>query len=599
MRVDLFKDHRLIKEIPKQPGVYIIKSEDDEILYIGKAKSLRDRLKSYLKPSELDMFKVSLVGEASSVEIIVVNSELEALLLESNLIKEHRPPYNIVLRDDKSYPYLRISYSEKFPRLSIVRRVKQKGDFYFGPITPVDKLRTLVKLLKSSFKIIQKNDSQCQGSDRACIYYQMGKCTAPCIGAISRDEYLKLIDEIREILTNPSKIKKKLKSEIDKCVEELNFEKAIELRDKLKAIELLENKQTVSEIDEDFCDVVAFAEKNGIVCAYVMSIRFSNITGGRSFFFYQTRLDREFVEDFITQYYLVSSQVIPDTIITHNITDSDTLAKAISTVKNVQIIIPKKGKRKKLLDMAVKNAELNLQIHLNQFSENIRILSKLKDRFGLIKMPHAIDVADISHINFENVVGGVVRYGINGFDKQMYRRYKLNSKYESEAMEEMLNRHRKLLIKSSSKLPDIVLVDGGIVQVKAAKRIFSDIVVLGIAKEKIDGLSKRSLGDVADKIYSEEGMIDIDDDLLKFFQKLRDEAHRFAVSYHRKKRKEYVLASALDRIEFIGPKRKKALFEKFGNIDRLREADIEELTKVKGISRRIAEIIKEKLNEGG
>ncbi|WP_022670193.1 excinuclease ABC subunit UvrC [Hippea alviniae] len=599
MKIDLFKDHNLIKEIPTQSGVYIIKSEDDEILYIGKAKSLRDRLKSYLKPSDLDMFKISLVREASSVEIIVVNSELEALLLESNLIKEYRPPYNIVLRDDKSYPYLRISYSEKFPRLTIVRRVKQKGDFYFGPITPVDKLRTLVKLLKSSFKIIQKNDSQCQGSDRACIYYQMGKCTAPCIGAISRDKYLKLIDEIREILTNPSKIKKKLKSEIDRCVEELNFEKAIELRDKLKAIELLENKQTVSEIDEDFCDVVAFAEKDGIVCVYVMSVRFSNITGGRSFFFYQAHIDDEFIESFLTQYYLVSSQVIPDVIITDGLKDTNTLSKAISTLKNVQVIVPKKGKRRKLLEMALKNAKLNLDIHLNQFSENIRILSKLKERFGLLKMPHAIDIADISHINFENVVGGVVRYSISGFDKQMYRRYKLESKYESEAMEEMLSRHKKLLIRSSLKLPDILLVDGGVIQVKAAKRIFPEIIVLGIAKEKKDGLSKRSLGDVADKIYSEEGIIEIDEDLLKFFQKLRDEAHRFAVSYHRKKRKEYVLMSALDRIEFIGPKRKKALFEKFGNIDRLREADIDEIASVKGISRRIAEIIKEKLNEGG
>ena len=597
-KFEIFKSPELLKEIPKQTGVYIIYSKDDEVLYVGKAKSLRDRLRSYVAGRELDFFKQSLVKEAYSVEIVVVESELESLLLESNLIKQYRPPYNVVLRDDKSYPYLRISYSEKFPRLSIARRVKQKGDFYFGPITPVEKLKNLLKLFKSTFKIAQKNDSQCQGSKSACIYYQMGRCLAPCIGNVSREEYLRVINEIRDILTNPKKIKKQLQRELKELAERLEFEKAIEVRDRLKAIELLENSQNVSEVNEEFADVIAVEFKENISCVYLMSIRFSNIVGSRSFFFYDVLSGEEILESFLAQYYLSMNQVIPDVIITEPVGSVPALKQALSFTKSVDIVIPKRGRRKRLLELAKKNARLSLNMHMSRFQGDIKIFEQLRELIGLEKIPLTIDAADISHIGFENVVGGVVRYSLGGFDKSMYRRYNLKHRFEYEAMKEMLERHKRLLLSSSNRIPDIILVDGGLVQIKAAKEVFGERqAVLGISKEKAEKRSIRSKGDVEDKIYNETGEIGVDKDILQFLQRLRDEAHRFAVEFHRKKRKDYVLSSALDRVEFIGPKRKKALFEKFGSIDNIKKASIDEIASVKGISLKIASIIKERMNE--
>ncbi len=593
---DIFTDGKLISEIPKEPGVYIIRSNENEILYIGKAKDLQKRIKAYLSPDKLDIFKSSMVREAKSVEIMVVSSELEALLLESNLIKEHRPPYNVVLRDDKSYPYLRISLSEKYPRLSIARRIKNKRDFYFGPVTPADKLKRLIKILKSSYKIAQKNDKSCQGSNSACIYYQMNLCKAPCVGYISKEEYDKMINEIKSILSNPRPLKKRLKEELEACIKNENFEKAIEIRDKLKAIEILEDKQTVSEINENFLDVFVFEQREVVVCAYIINIRFSNMVGSRSYFFYDSRFDNDAKESFLVQYYS-SGEIIPDTILTDSIKNTQTVSKAIEKFGKKPIItIPKRGRKKALLNLAKKNAEILLETHTKSIKDNIELFDRIKETFSLKKMPYIIDIADISHTGFENVVGGIVRYSINGFEKDMYRRYSLKKKFESEAMEELLKRHKQLLLRGYKKLPDIVLVDGGVVQTESASRVFDKNIVIGIAKEKENGKTKRDLGDVEDRIFFKGQIKNVDKDILMLFQKLRDEAHRFAISYHRTKREKSTASSILDRVGFIGIKRKRALFEKFGSIENIKKASVEELTQVKGITPKIAVAIKEKLN---
>ncbi len=592
---ELFKNKTLIEKIPKNPGVYIIKSDNEEILYIGKAKNLQARIKTYLKPEGLDIFKLSMVKEAAFVEITVVETELEALLLESNLIKEHRPPYNVVLRDDKSYPYLRISLSEKYPRLSASRRIKNKKDFYFGPVTPADSLKKLIKLLKDSFKIAQKNDKSCQGAKEPCIYYQMDKCSAPCVGYISKADYMDIINQIKDILSNPSSLKSALKKELSRSIKTQDFEKAIEIRDRLKVLEILTNRQTVAELGSDFLDVIVFEQQDIIICAYIVNIRFSNMVGNRSYFFYDSKLNSETKESFIMQYYS-SGQVIPDTIIVDNIDNQEMIEHAINSLgKKPKIIIPKKGQKKILLDMAKKNANISLESHTKSLHANLYIFSKIKKQFQLTKTPYNIDVVDISHTGFENVVGCVVRYSINGFDKEMYRRYSLNSKYESEAMEETLKRHKQLLLKSYKKLPDVILVDGGPIQIKAAKKTFKKDEVIGIAKEKTDGLTNRNKGYVKDIIYFSNKIYDTDNEILMFFQKLRDEAHRFAVTYHRNKREKYVISSILDRIEFIGPKRKKALFEKFGSIENIKKASVEEIALIPGITYKIALAVKEKL----
>ncbi len=594
--LDIFTNKELIKDIPKEPGVYIIRSYENEILYIGKAKNLKNRIKTYLSPEKLDIFKSHMIKEAKSLEFIVVSSEFEALLLESNLIKEHRPPYNIVLRDDKSYPYLRISLSEKYPRLSIVRRPKIKKDFYFGPITPADKLKKLIKLLKSSYKIAQKNDKSCQGATSPCIYYQMGACSAPCVGYIEKSDYMKMINEIKGILSNPKPLKRKLQRELSRYIEQEKFENAIEIRDRLQAIEILEDKQTVSEVKEDFLDVIAFEQKDFIICAYIINIRFSNMVGNRSYFFYDNKFDTEAKESFIVQYYS-SGEIIPDIILTKDLDETKNIEKALEKYgKKPHIHIPKKGKKKALVELASKNALILLKSHADTIKDNTAILEKIGQIFQLNKTPYAIDVFDISHTGFENVVGGVVRYSVNGFDKSMYRRYFLQSKFEFEAMKETAQRHKRLLLKSYKKLPDIVLVDGGLIQIEATASVFDKNIIIGIAKEKRNGLAKRDMGDVEDKIYFNGSLKDVDKDVLMFFQKLRDEAHRFAISYHRTKREKAVIHSILDRVEFIGTKRKKALFDRFKTIENMKNASLEELTQVKGITPKIAKAIKEKLN---
>ncbi len=596
--LNIFEDKTLIKEIPPLPGVYIIRTLTGEILYIGKAKNLKNRIKSYLLPGHaLDIFKSSMVKEAHSVEIMVVSSELEALLLESNLIKEHRPPYNVVLKDDKSYPYLRISLTEKFPRLFIARRIKQKGDFYFGPITPVESLRALIRLLKNSYKIAQKNDRECQGAKSPCIYYQMGKCSAPCVGYISREEYMKMIEEIKALLSNPKPIKKRLEKELERCIETEEFEKCIEIREKLKAIELLEKGQNVSELSSNFCDVIVFKSEEGLTCAYIINIRFSNIVGNRNFFFYESTFGEESKESFIVQYYS-SGEVIPDEIIVDGIDNTELIRRAIESMgKKVKISKPKRGKLKSIVDLAAKNASIALNMHISTLKSNLDMLHRLKESLNLERVPYIIDTVDISHTGFENVVGGVVRYTVNGFEKETYRRYSLENKYEYEAMRETLMRHKRLLLRSYKKLPDLVLVDGGMIQLKAAQEVFDRHSVLAISKEKIETVAHRSKGDVKDRIYFIDGEIELDKELLMFLQKLRDEAHRFAVSYHRKKRQEYVIASVLDRIEFLGPVRKKLLLEYFGSIEAIKKASVEEIASIKGIPRKVAEAIKEKLND--
>lgn len=594
--LDIFENKKLIDDVPQEPGVYVIRSIENEILYVGKAKRLKNRIKTYLDSNKLDLFKFSMINEAKSVELIVVGSELEALLLESNLIKEYRPPYNVVLRDDKSYPYLRISLSEKYPRLFISRRIKNKKDFYFGPVTPADKLKKLIKLLKASYRIAQKNDKSCQTANAPCIYYQMGRCSAPCVGYIKRYDYMKMIDEIKKLLSKPAPLKRELKLKLKESVENEEFEKAIEIREKLKAIEILENKQRVSETKGSFCDVVVFEQKDIAVCAYIINIRFSNIVGNRSYFFYDSTVNDEIKSSFIVQYYS-SGQVIPDVILVDGLEDVKTVSDAIAKFgRKPHIVVPKKGKKKALVELAKKNAKMAVIMHTKNMQTNLEIFNKIRTIFGFEKTPHIIDIVDISHLSFENVVGGVVRYSINGFEKEMYRRYSLSEKFESQTMEETLLRHKQLLLRERKKLPDMILVDGGTVQVNAASKVFKNYGVVGIAKQKIEGIANRDKGDVKDSIYFKKGIINVDNDVLMFFQKLRDEAHRFAVSYHRLKRKSSTLSSIMDGTKFIGQKRKKALFEKFGSIENIKNASVDDIASIKGITRKMALTLKEKLN---
>ncbi|MGC9256968.1 excinuclease ABC subunit UvrC [Desulfurella sp.] len=588
--VEIFLDKTLLRQIPKLSGVYKIYSSQNELLYIGKAKNLRNRLASYLRKN-IDPYKQKMIQEAHSVEIIVTKNEEEALLLESNLIKEQRPPYNIVFRDDKSYPYLRITYSENFPRVTYSRRIKNKDDFYFGPFPSAESLHMLIKVIKDSYKIIQKDDKSCQKTNqKPCIYYQMKKCFAPCAQMVSKQDYLKLIDEINLLLSkNHDVLKNKIIEQIKKYANEEQFEKAIELRDSLEAINILKEKPIVTDTKAQILDCFAFLEKDDITCVYVLNVRLGKVIAGRSFFFNKS-FDLESKQEFVIQYYL-QGELLPKKIL---ISEPLELSNSIFE-KKVEIVYPKKGENLKILELAKNNAKEQLDLHLSKLKANLEVFKQIKLLLGLEKIPYYFDVFDIAHISFEYVVAGVVRFDISGFNKSYYRKYKLESKFEYESMKEAICRHINLIKNSKLILPDVVILDGGPIQLKAAS--FCGVKAIAIAKEKIDHKTIRSLYDVEDSVYLEHGKVETDKKVLNFLQKLRDEAHRFANTYHRNLRNKTTIASALDRIEFIGPKRKKELFEKFGSIENIKNAPLKDIVSIKGISESIAQMIKEKLKD--
>ncbi len=586
--VEIFADKMLLKDIPKAPGVYKIFSHQNELLYVGKAKDLRKRLASYLRKN-VDPYKRKMIQEALGVEFIVTQTEEEALLLESNLIKDNRPPYNIVFRDDKSYPYLRISYSENFPRITYARRIKNKDDFYFGPFPNADSLHMLIKVIKDSYKIIQKDDKNCQNTNqKPCIYYQMKKCLAPCAGYITKQEYLSIVDEIKNLLLKDHDIlKNKIVEQMKKYADNEQFEKALELKNAQEAITILKEKPVITDTKADIWDCFAFFEKEDITCVYVLNIRLGKIIAGRSFFF-DKKFDLDSKQEFIIQYYL-QGELLPKKILINEAID---LPNNVFE-KKVEVINPKRGDNLKIVELALNNAKEQLEVYVSKIKANLELFKQIKLLLNLDKIPYYFDVFDIAHISFENVVAGVVRFDISGFNKAYYRKYKLESKFEYESMKEAICRHINLLKKSNLILPDVLVVDGGPIQLKAAS--FCDIKAIGIAKEKINNKVIRSHYDVEDSVYLLDGKIEPDKKLLNFLQKLRDEAHRFANAYHRNLRTHATIASALDRIEFIGPKRKKELFEKFGSIENIKNASIEEIASIRGITLEKAQMIKEKL----
>lgn len=588
--VEIFSDKTFLREIPKIPGVYKIFSNQNELLYVGKAKNLRNRLASYLRKN-LDPYKNKMIQEAQGVEFIVTNSEEAALLLESNLIKDQRPPYNIVFRDDKSYPYLRITYSDRFPKVTYSRRIKNKNDFYFGPFPSAESLHMLIKVIRDTYKIIQKDDKNCQKiNQKPCIYYQMNKCFAPCAQLMTKQEYLKLIDEIKLLLSKDHDIlKNKIIEQIKKYADSEQFEKALELKNSLEAINILKDKPIVTDTKAEILDCFAFFDKGDVTCVYVLNVRLGKVIAGRSFFFNEA-FDHESKQEFVIQYYL-QGELLPKKIL---VNETLNLPNNVFE-KHIEIINPKRGENFKILEMAKNNAKEQLELHLSKIKANLEIFKNIKSLLKLDKTPYYFDVVDIAHISFEHVVAGIIRFDLSGYNKAFYRKYKLESKFEFDSMKEAICRHINLLKNSKITVPDVVIVDGGPIQLKAASAC--NIKAIAIAKEKNDQKTIRSHYDVADSIYTIEGKVVVDKKLLNFLQKLRDEAHRFTNTFHRQVRTRNTIASVLDRIEFIGPKRKKALFEKFGSIENIKNAPIEEITSINGISASTAQMIKEKLKE--
>ena len=566
--------------LPNKPGVYIMRDSTDTIIYIGKAKNLVKRVKSYFR-EKLDRPKTQiLMSHFDSLEYIVTNSEKEALILEATLIKKHRPRYNVQLKDDKRYPYVKIT-NERFPRLVITRNVAKNG-VYYGPFTDVGSVKQTVKFLKSLFKI-----RTCRNMDGPCLNSQIDLCYAPCSGNISEKEYLEIINKIDLFFQGKySTIVKNLKREMSDAAANEEYEKAAVIRDQIASIEEIMEKQFVDLVDDDLDqDVIAIAPGENEVVVIIMPIRNGKIVGRDDFLMSGSQYDSssEVLFAFIQQYYGYNRHIPKQILLDEEIDEKELLEDWLSDLRGnkVHIKVPQKGVKLRLVKMARKNAEIIK--HQKKKMENALI--ELKKYLKLEKLPRVIEGYDISNISGKFAVGSKVSFKDGKPDKKRYKHFRMETPGPNDfaMMEELLTRRLKMV--DSDPEPDLMVIDGGKGQLGMAcgvleKLNLTHIPVIGLAKEFEEIYIPNSKRPI---------IIPKNNKALHLLQQVRDESHRFAITYHRKLRSKNIQASSLDDIAGIGKKRKISLLKEFGSIENIKNASVEDLAKIEGMNQKTAE----------
>ena len=616
----MFDFQHQLKILPDKPGVYIMKNSLGEVIYVGKAKVLKNRVRQYFQNSKNHSEKVrAMVKNIAEFEYIVTDSEMEALILECNLIKKYSPRYNIALKDDKFYPFIKITTNEDFPRVYVTRNFAKDGNRYFGPYTNGTAVYEVMGLIKKLFPLRTCKKAIVEGGEptRACLNYHINLCKAPCAGYVSKAEYWEMIDEIINILNGTdTSIIKKLKLEMEKAAEELEFEKAAKIRDRILAIELISEKQkmfTVKEGDEDFIDLYT-DEKDG--CAQVFFVREGKVTGREHFMIENIGDDpvEEVISSFIASFYGGTAQIPKTIYVPEQIEDQELIEKFLTEKRGskVWIKVPKKGDKKNLLDMVRNNAK----IMLDQFKEkmveekelNKSALTELADVLGLDSLPARIEAYDISNIQGVDSVGTMVVFENGKAKNSDYRRFKIKSvkgPNDYESMREILSRRFSHGLEEVNKIkernleyskgkfcifPDLIMMDGGKGQVNIALEVLKDfgieIPVCGLVKDH----KHRTRGII---FNNEEILIRRGSGLMNLITRVQDEVHRYAITYHRSLRDKRTLHSILEDIPRIGEKRRRNLLMKFGSIDNIKKASMEELLDTPGIDKRAAESIKQ------
>ncbi len=616
----MFDFQHQLKILPDKPGVYIMKNSLGEVIYVGKAKVLKNRVRQYFQNSKNHSEKVrAMVKNIAEFEYIVTDSEMEALILECNLIKKYSPRYNIALKDDKFYPFIKITTNEDFPRVYVTRNFAKDGNRYFGPYTNGTAVYEVMGLIKKLFPLRTCKKAIVEGGEptRACLNYHINLCKAPCAGYISKAEYWEMIDEIINILNGTdTSIIKKLKLEMEKSAGELEFEKAAKIRDRILAIELISEKQkmfTVKEGDEDFIDLYT-DEKDG--CAQVFFVREGKVTGREHFMIENISDDpvKEVISSFIASFYGGTAKIPKTIYVPEEIEDQELIEKFLTEKRGskVWIKVPKKGDKKNLLDMVRNNAK----IMLDQFKEkmveekelNKSALTELADVLGLDSLPVRIEAYDISNIQGVDSVGTMVVFENGKAKNSDYRRFKIKSvkgPNDYESMREILSRRFSHGLEEVNKIkernleyskgkfcifPDLIMMDGGKGQVNIALEVLKDfgieIPVCGLVKDH----KHRTRGII---FNNEEILIRRGSGLMNLITRVQDEVHRYAITYHRSLRDKRTLHSILEDIPRIGEKRRRNLLMKFGSIDNIKKASMEELLDTPGIDKRAAESIKQ------
>lgn len=596
----MFNIEEELKKLPNKPGVYIMHDKDDNIIYVGKAVSLKNRVRQYFRKNKKTKRIENMVSLVNYFEYIVTDNEAEALILECNLIKKNMPKFNVLLKDDKTYPYIKINVRADYPEVYITRRIINDGSKYFGPYANAGAAKEMVDFIKDKFKIRQCKNFKYK--DRPCLNYHIKKCFAPCMGYISKEEYRKNIDEVIALLEGKTdKIKRSLMEEIKQASDSMQYEKAAYLRDKKLAIEAITERQKVSNISENDIDVIGISRNDFKICVEIFFVRKSKMQGREHYFIdnLEDETDREILSSFIKQYYIDKTPLPNKIMVKETIDDKEIIEQWLTKTaeRKIEIKSPQKGEKLKLVEMAEKNALITLE---NKEKDKYNILLELKEILNLKKIPQKIESYDISNINGSFIVAGmcVMQNGI--VKKNLSRRFKIKTVLQQDdpkCMQEVIERRLKHSLENPNggfgTLPDLIFVDGGINQIKAAKRASLkyelSIPIYGMIKN--DKHQTRAL------IDENKREIKLSDELMKAITNFQDCVHNTAIEYHRKVRSKEVTKSLLDNIDGIGEVRKTELLKRFGSVEKILNASDDEISQINGINKKMAQKIKEELGK--
>ena len=596
----MFNIEEELKKLPKNPGVYLMKDKDDNIIYVGKAVNLKNRVSSYFRKTDKTNRILKMVSLIDHFEYIVVDNEAEALILECNLIKKNRPKFNVLLKDDKTYPYIKIDIKSEYPNVVITRRVLNDGSKYFGPYANPGAAKEMLNFIKQKYKIRQCK--KFRSETRACLNYHINRCSGPCMKYISKEDYRKQIDEIMDILEGKvEKVIKDLEIQIKEASEKLEFEKAAEIRDRMLAIERVNEKQRVSNINENNIDVIGMSKSELEVCIEIFFIRGSKMVGREHYFFQDLKdaEDEEIISGFIKQYYIDNKNLPNKIMIRQELEDKEAIEEWLSKEagRKVEIKTPKKGEKLRFIDMADNNAKITL---LNKEKDKSEILIELKETMNLDKLPRKIETYDISNISGEYLVAGMCVMVDGIIKRNMSRRFKIKTVYgqdDPRCMEEVVTRRLKYSVGKSNtgfgKMPDLILADGGITQIKAIKKAIEKYEV----RIPVFGMVKNDKHQTRALIDENRNELEISENVKNLITRFQDEVHDTAISYHRKLRDKATTKSALEQITGIGETKKIALLKEFGSVEKIKNTRIEELTKINGINENLAKKILEELNK--
>ncbi len=632
----MFDIEEELKKLPGKPGVYIMHDKDDNIIYVGKAVSLKNRVRQYFRKTNKTARIEKMVSLIDHFEYIVVDNEAEALILECNLIKKNRPKFNVLLKDDKTYPYIKIDVKSEYPGVYYTRRVINDGSKYFGPYANPGAAKEMLDFIKERYKIHQCRTLK--ERTRPCLNYHIGRCLAPCMGNVDKKEYRKQVNEIIDLLEGKTdKVLKDLDLQMKEASQKMEYEKAAYLRDRKQAIERASSKQKVSNISENSIDVIGIAKSDIEVCVEIFFVRGSKMIGREQYFYKDLKdmEDKEILSGFIKQYYFDNPNIPSKIMIREEIEDKEAIESWLSTElgKKVEIKSPKKGEKLRFVEMAENNARVTLD---NKEKDKSEILLELKEVLKMDKLPRKIETFDISNILGEYMVAGmcVMRDGV--IKKNLSRRFKIKTVYgqdDPKCMEEVITRRLRHSIENPNggfgKLPDVIFADGGITQIRATKQAIENILkeiqerkiqlqkrkeienneqlkylqridsieqMQEIEKEldiKVFGMVKNDKHQTSALMDENRNELAISENLMKLITRFQDTVHDTAISYHRKLRDKQITKSELDEIQGIGKVKKQALLKQFGSVEKIKQASIDELMQIKGITKALAEKLKE------